>query len=161
MSLRLPEMYLALIALLYPLSAGFAETPPAASVEAPSIIDVSSAFTYPPMGAGKVSAAFAHFINNSDKAYRLVAASSPQFARVELHTHSHDKGIMRMREVEAFILPAGETFRLKPGGDHLMLIDAQQAINPGGTVEVTFTAEREDGAGEPITFTAMVPVKAR
>ena len=48
-------------------------------------------------------------ISNSGGTDRLLAASTPQAARAELHQHLNDNGVMRMREVSGIALPAGGT----------------------------------------------------
>ena len=76
---------------------------------------------------------------------RLVAASSPASARVELHVHVNDNGVMRMREVKGYDVPAKGVFELKPGGAHLMFIDLKRPLQEGETVPVALRFEK---AGE-------------
>ena len=76
---------------------------------------------------------------------RLVGASSPAAARVEMHVHLRDGEVMRMREVAGFDVPARGAFELKPGGAHLMFIDIRRPFKEGETVPVTFRFEK---AGE-------------
>lgn len=69
---------------------------------------------------------------------RLVTAASPAAARVELHTHEMENGIMRMHPVEGGIaVPAGGTVELKPGGLHVMLIGLTGPLAEGGRVPLT------------------------
>jgi copper(I)-binding protein len=55
-------------------------------------------------------------IRNQGAADRLVAAASPAAARVELHVHVNEGGVMKMREVPGYDVPAKGSFELKPGG---------------------------------------------
>ncbi len=81
-------------------------------------------------------------ITNGGTADRIVAASTPRAARVELHTHDMDgEGVMRMRQVEAIELPAGETTALQPGGLHIMLFELQGQLVEGETYPLTLTLE--------------------
>lgn len=48
-------------------------------------------------------------------------------------------GVMEMVEVPGMQIPAGETVSLQPGGLHIMLIELQQELNPGDSIEVTLT----------------------
>lgn len=86
---------------------------------------------------------------------QLVGASSPIASRVELHTMEDDGEVMRMRQVEAIDLPAGETVSLRPGGDHLMIFGVDTASLDG---EVEITLEFASGAAStvnlPLSFTA-------
>jgi copper(I)-binding protein len=76
---------------------------------------------------------------------RLVAASSPASARVELHVHINDNGVMRMREVKGYDVPAKGAFELKPGGAHLMFMDLKRPLKEGEKVPVKLKFEK---AGE-------------
>ena len=79
-------------------------------------------------------------IENAGDANRLVSASSPRAARVELHTMTMDGDVMRMREMEGGIeLPAGETVELAPGGLHIMFMGLDSPFVAGETVPVTLT----------------------
>ena len=52
------------------------------------------------------TAAFLVLKNDADKPVKLVAAASPEVGRAELHTHLHENGGMRMRQVESIAIPA-------------------------------------------------------
>ncbi len=86
----------------------------------------------------------AYFVvtNQGDTADRLVDAESPVASRVELHTHqADDAGVMRMRQVEAIELPAGEPTALAPGGLHVMLIGLESPLVEGETFPLTLVFE--------------------
>lgn len=107
-------------------------------------------------------AAYFTVTNHKSTADRLLEARSPVAERVELHTHDVDsEGVMRMRQVQAVDLPAGEAAALRPGGLHVMLIDLEDRLVEGeqfpltlvfegaGTVEVEVTVESVTyGVGE-------------
>ena len=76
---------------------------------------------------------------------RLVSASSPAAAKVELHVHINDNGVMRMREARGYDVPAKGSFELKPGGAHLMFIDIKRAFKEGEKLPVKLKFEK---AGE-------------
>jgi periplasmic copper chaperone A len=76
---------------------------------------------------------------------RLVSASSPAAAKVELHVTSNDNGVMKMREVPGYDVPAKGAFELKPGGAHMMFMDIKQPFKEGDKVPVTLKFEK---AGE-------------
>ncbi len=80
-------------------------------------------------------------IDNKGSADKLVAASSTLSPRVELHTHTMDNGIMRMRPVEAIEIPAGSMTELKSGGYHIMMFDVKTMPEKGSTVPLTLTFE--------------------
>lgn len=73
---------------------------------------------------------------------RLVGAASPIAKKVELHTMEMADGVMKMRPIEGGIaVPAGETVRLAPGGDHIMFMGLKTPIKAGTLVPVTLTFE--------------------
>lgn len=76
---------------------------------------------------------------------RLIGFSSPACEKPELHTHIHDNGMMRMRQVEAIEIPAGGEAILEPGGFHLMFVDLVGELVEGENVDVILTFEK---AGE-------------
>ncbi|MEZ5863317.1 MAG: copper chaperone PCu(A)C [Geminicoccaceae bacterium] len=93
-------------------------------------------------------------IENGGEADRILGATSPVAGRVELHTHINDNGVMRMRQVKAIDLPAGET-ALAPGGLHIMLFDLGAPLVEGETFPLTLTLEK---AGEVEVEVKVEPV---
>lgn len=90
-----------------------------------------------PMPGRTVTAGYFTLVNNSAAAVELVKASSPAFARVELHQHIKQDDVMRMVEVEAISVDPGATLVFQPGGLHLMLFEPQVALTVGDKVSVT------------------------
>ncbi len=97
-----------------------------------------------PPGA-KVAGGYMVIRNKGGAADRLVGASSPAAAKVELHTHTHEGGVMKMREVPAYEVPAKGSFELKPGGAHLMFVDVKRPFKEGEKIPVKLKFEK---AGE-------------
>jgi len=81
--------------------------------------------------------------NKGDKDDRLVSASSPAADHVELHTMSMDGNVMRMRQVEAIVIPPHGHVDMAPGGGyHMMLIGIRQPLKVGDKIPVKLTFER-------------------
>jgi copper(I)-binding protein len=80
----------------------------------------------------------------SAKPAKVIAASSPAAAVVEIHEMKMDDGVMKMRAVDALPLPAGQAVALKPGSYHVMLMGLKGQIKAGETVPLTLTVEAED-----------------
>jgi len=80
-------------------------------------------------------------IDNKGSADRLIAASSTLSQRVELHSHTLDDGVMKMRQVEAIEIPAASMTELKSGGFHIMMFDVKSMPAKGSTVPLTLTFE--------------------
>jgi copper(I)-binding protein len=78
----------------------------------------------------------------SAKAARVVGVKTPAARRAEIHTSSHEGGVMRMRKLPALELPAGQSVALEPGGNHLMLFDLRRPLKTGERVKLTLVIER-------------------
>jgi len=93
----------------------------------------------PSIGKAPNGAVFMRIVNRGATPDRLIAVESPRAAKVELHTHEHKDGVMRMRPVEAIEVPAGGEVVLKPGGLHVMLFNLAKPLQPGFGFPVTLT----------------------
>ena len=109
-------------------------------------VRVEKGWTRASVPGAKVAGGYMTIRNAGAAPDRLVSASSPAAAKVELHVHLNENGVMRMREVpEGYAIPAKGTFELKPGGAHLMFMDLKAPLKEGGKVPVTLKFEK---AGE-------------
>jgi copper(I)-binding protein len=99
-----------------------------------------------------MSAAFGTLVNNSDADVVVVSGTTPLSPKVELHEVVESKGKMVMQPKKGgFVIPARGSHELKPGGDHIMLMDIIKEVQPGA--EVSFTLTLKDGG--TFTFTAL------
>jgi copper(I)-binding protein len=96
-------------------------------------------------GQGGTGAGYLTLRNTGATPDRLVAARAAIAGTVELHTHLHENGVMRMRPVQAIDVPPGQDVQLRPSGLHLMLIGLNSPLRQGERVPVTLIFER---AGE-------------
>lgn len=94
----------------------------------------------------------------SNQAGQLVAASCSCAKSVEIHSMVHEGGMMKMRQVDAINLPAGEAYDLGAAGYHLMLIGLKKQIKEGQKLELSLTLRYEDGKTKKVKFHA--PAKA-
>jgi copper(I)-binding protein len=115
-------------------------------------LSVSDAFSRATPGNGPGVAYLT--IHGGNAPDRLVGASSPRAAKVEMHTMSMQGDVMRMREVDAIEIPANAPIRFAPGGLHLMLMGLKAPLKTGDKVPLTLTFQQ---AG---TRTIDVPVGA-
>lgn len=100
-----------------------------------------------------MSAAFAEFTNRSDHEIRIVDATSPASARMEIHEVVSAAGGTTMRpKAGGLVIPAHGSATLKPGADHLMFIDLKAPLRTGANTPVT--VKYADGTST--TFTAQV-----
>ncbi len=81
-------------------------------------------------------------LQGRDNTDRLLGASAPVADRVELHSMTMDGDVMRMREVDAIDVPAGQKVELKPGGYHLMLMGLKRPLQAGTHFPLKLRFER-------------------
>ncbi len=115
--------------------------------DAATTVMVEKPFARKAIKAQRNSAAFMTLHNNGP-AVAVVAAESPVAEIVELHTHVHDNGVMRMRKIDKIELPAGGEVTLQPGGLHVMLLGLKQDLNEGERISVTL--KFSDGSSKTI-----------
>ena len=89
---------------------------------------------------------------------KLVAASSPVAAVVEIHEMAMENNVMKMRAVPGLELPAGKAVDLKPGGYHVMIMGLKQALPEGSTLPLTLTFTDAQGRAGEVTL--RVPVRS-
>lgn len=115
-------------------------------------LTIETPFARATAGPAKNGAAFLTVKNAGAEADRLIAAKAPVADRVELHTHLHENGVMKMRQVEAVEVPAGGEAALQPGGDHVMLMGLKAPLKEGESFPLTLVFEK---AGE-VTVDVMI-----
>ena len=104
---------------------------------------------------GQESAAI-RFSITSKKEARLVEISSPVAGAVEIHSMTHDNGVMKMRAIEFLSLPAGKMVKLGVSGNHVMLLNLKNQLKAGDNVPLTITVEFADKRKEKINVNAEV-----
>jgi len=109
---------------------------PAWAATAAQTIEVEDPFVRMVPPGAPATAAFMVIQNTSDQDHTLVSAKAQVNEITELHTHIHDNGVMRMREVSKIELPANQATALKPGGLHIMLIDLKAPIEKGQIIPI-------------------------
>ncbi len=106
-------------------------------------ITVSQSWSRATSPRATVGAGFLTIRNSGAQADRLLSATSPRAARVEIHTMSMEGGVMRMRLlVDGIAIPAGGTATLSPGGNHIMLIGLKTPLKAGERVAATLRFAR-------------------
>lgn len=105
-----------------------------------------------------MTAAFGVITNPTDKPVTVVGARSPRFAGVvQLHEVAMQNGAMQMKEkAGGFVIPAGGSVTLEPGGDHLMLMKMRQPVKAGEMVPIMLITSD----GGQLRFNAMGKVFA-
>ena len=100
---------------------------------------------------GQMNSASFMVLNNTDtKDVALVAASSSVAKVVELHNHTNEDGVMKMRQVDSIVVPARGKANLQPGGYHVMLIGLTQDLMEGQKIDLKL--EFSDGSSQALTL---------
>ena len=95
----------------------------------------------------KMTSVFGKLVNNTDKEIHIVSASGSLDVKYELHEVVD--GVMQ-ENPDGFRIPANGELELKPGGDHIMLMDVKKEIAAGDDVELSLKDEegKEYSLGE-------------
>jgi copper(I)-binding protein len=92
-------------------------------------------------GGVDVSAGYMIIANGGGADDRLLSATSPRAAHVEVHEMVMDGAVMRMRPIEGLVVPAGGQAELAPGGQHLMFTGVTQPFVEGEEIPVQLVFE--------------------
>ncbi len=92
----------------------------------------------------------------SQKEARMVALSSPAAAEAQMHSMTHENGMMKMRQLDSLTLPAKQEVVLGAGGDHLMLVNLKKPLKAGDVVPLTLTVQFADKSTEKVEIKAVV-----
>lgn len=113
----------------------------ACAAHAQSTIAVENAWARATVPGQKVGAVYLEI--RSEEPAKLVGVRSPAAGSAEIHSMSNDGGVMKMRHLKRLDLPAGQTVRLAPNGNHIMLLDIRQPLQPGARVPLVLIVEQK------------------
>lgn len=103
---------------------------------------------------GQARAAVYMTLTNSAASDRHILNIEADIAgQAEVHRHSYENGMMKMRHVAHAQVPAGGSLVFEPGGYHIMLLDIAEPPAVGTEFSVTMAFD----GGESLTF----PVEVR
>ncbi len=117
-------------------------------------ITVSDAWVRATPPGARTAAVYLTLVNGG-KADVLLGATTPSAREVQIHTHSHADGMMRMEQLESLELPGEERTVLEPGGDHLMLVGISAPLQAGQAIdlELDFAGNRKLALTIPVRDT--------
>jgi copper(I)-binding protein len=99
-----------------------------------------------------MTGAFGMIENPTDADITITAASSPAAGMMEIHEVVDKDGAMVMQQKEGgLVVPANGSAELKPGSDHLMLMQLPAPIKAGDEVEIT----ADCSTGGSVTWTSV------
>lgn len=102
-----------------------------------SAITISDPYLRETIPGQSRTAGFFTVVNEGASDCVLASAQSATAERLEIHEHSHQDGVMRMRQVPSLTIPAGQSVTLSPGGYHLMVFGTKAPYQAGEQVPVT------------------------
>ena len=108
-------------------------------------VEIGHPFATPSLAGTTTGAAYVATLENTGtRPDKLLRASTPAAARVEMHSMAVDaQGVMRMREIDAIELAPKVAIRMRPGlGMHLMLVGLKEPLREGATFPMTLEFER-------------------
>jgi periplasmic copper chaperone A len=85
---------------------------------------------------------------------KLLDASSPVAASVEVHEMKMEGDLMKMRSVSLLMLPAGKPVEFKPNGYHLMMTGLKAPVKAGDVVPLKLVVEDAKGKRETVDVKA-------
>ena len=94
-----------------------------------------------PMTAGN-GAVYMTLLNQGGTDDALVSVQTDVAEVVELHETKMEGDLMKMGPVSKVEIPAGGSVAFEPGGLHVMLINLQQQLVPGGKIKLTLNFEK-------------------
>jgi len=87
-------------------------------------------------------AAYMTLMNKGNAPDRLVSVSSAAAKKAELHNHTMEAGLMKMRPAGIIEIAPGQPAVLKPGGLHIMLMGLTEPLVEGKSFPLTLNFER-------------------
>lgn len=103
-------------------------------------VDVTQAWARATPGKSSIGAAYATL--SAPAGDRLIGAATPVARVAQIHQHTIENGVMKMRQVDAVPLPAGQAVVLSPGGYHIMLVDLKAPLVAGQSFPLTLSFEK-------------------
>lgn len=132
----------------------------ASSLTAQAQVSAKDPWVRATVPAQKTTGAFMTLTSSED--VKVVAASSPAAAKVELHASMSMGGVMQMHALDSIALPTGKAVELKPGGMHVMLIGLARQMKEGEKVPIVLAIEKKGGQRAQVEVQAAVrPIASR
>lgn len=106
--------------------------------EDPPALTATEITAYAPLPGQPAGVAYFSLTNSAATAVTLRRVTSPEFARVEMHTTLVDDGLARMMALDSLTIAERSGMAFAPGGPHLMLMEPVSALGVGDVVTLEF-----------------------
>ncbi|MCB2081624.1 MAG: copper chaperone PCu(A)C [Rickettsiales bacterium] len=100
-------------------------------------IKISDGWMYATRVEHRASAGFITISNYQEQDDALIGASSPLAEKIQLQLHTKAGDILRVREIQSFVIPKGAMIRFSPGAEQLLFMQIHQPLDAGMRVPVT------------------------
>ncbi|MBC3880101.1 copper chaperone PCu(A)C [Undibacterium sp. LX40W] len=117
-------------------------------------INVKNAWVRATVGPQKTTGAFLQIETKTEVS--LVKVESKAAGMIEIHEMQMDGGVMKMREVDKVICPAGKVTELSPGGFHIMLMNLKKQAKEGDQIALILSFEDRQGKRQVVSVNATV-----
>ncbi|KJV54587.1 copper chaperone PCu(A)C [Orientia tsutsugamushi] len=93
-----------------------------------------------PADKGKNTAVYLTINNQSLSNLEIIGVSAPNIANAAMFHQSirDNNGVISMSHIEHLLIPLQTTFKLKPGGFHIMLTGVTKQLTVGDSFDLTF-----------------------
>lgn len=95
-----------------------------------------------PFPGQSVTTGYMSIENASTTSRQLQTLSADWANAIEIHTHVHENGVMKMRRQDTLAVPAEGAVTLKPGGLHLMIFGVEAPLT--GPLPITLCFDGDD-----------------
>lgn len=96
----------------------------------------------PTLGRQRIGVVYFTLRNQGPDTDRLLAVDLPDGGQASLHNSEMQDGVMRMRPIDAAVIPAGGELVLQPGGMHVMLNGLPGPLIKGGRLRLILRFEK-------------------
>ena len=117
-------------------------------------IEVTDGWMALPAVAGNPAAAYFTITNTTDRQVTIRTADVLEASSAVLHETAEWSMEEDMQELFQQPVGAGETLEFAPGGKHVMVMQPEEALQPGGESEVTLTFVGGDKCSFPVSLHA-------
>ena len=83
-----------------------------------------------------ITAGYMDITPNKDA--KIIKIESKMIGRIEAHSMIMDGEVMKMRKITPMLVK-NKKYKLKPGGNHLMLFDVKKTLKAGDNINLLFT----------------------
>jgi copper(I)-binding protein len=135
-------------------SAGAAEVPNAAGSPGADLRILQPSSMETPAGSTN-GVVYLTIHNVGARADRLVGASTPLAAKVEIHSMSSSGTVMQMRQLAGVDIASGGAAEFVTGGMHLMLVGLKRPLKKGESFPLTLKFQRAGDKTVSVTVAAL------